>query len=381
MRRIIYPVMLFLCSMSLLPYEMKSYAAIFFASLCPFLFRYCNDRVYDGNRWLYLLLAYIPLSILLSPKISMMAWKYDLGGLWMWEAFAWCIGSFLIYHLVLSIDMKREKHRSYIGLSVAIPAVLSSVYAILQAAGIDQFQQTRPAIEIGTPANAGVTAIIGNPTFLAIYLAYCIPFVAMYIRKWWITCIVVVAMFMCGSDTAVMSIVVAYGVFFHAKLPKIRSVILAIGILSFIGVVLFLMFHPSHFNGRVHVWHMAMSDVLNGVNGKMFAITGRGIGSFQMFFPLDHNTTHPVWNTAHNEWIESAYSIGLVGVSIMAMALLYVVRKSYNVVAGLCNDKLYSCFFISSLVIITASFTLPVWHQEPSRMLFVVAVAYLSRKS
>lgn len=337
----------------------------------------------DRNKWLMALMVYLPISVVCAPKIRLAFGSVNLGGMWMWSALAWCIGYYVVYSVVSRICIFREKDRERIAWAVAIPAIISAGYVCLQFFNLDQWQYTRPYSEIGLPQMAHLTALIGNPTYLAVYLAACLPFVFAYFGiVWGSFCLL--AMLLCQSDTALYGGVVALSLILALRLPRSNKVVILplIALCVILAAIVCKDKFSVSYNGRLDVWHNTVEDwkappiiVKDAPAQRTYALTGRGLGSFAVMFPVKHPPLKgfPIWDTAHNEYLEALYSIGLIGFCLMSGALIWLFYTTRKAVF----DKFYGCVYLSAVFLAISAGTLPVWHQEPMRMMFVIFAGLL----
>lgn len=332
------------------------------------------------NKWLTALICFLPISIIQAPHIQIQIGKAFLGGVWMWQSLAWCLGYYGMFLAISNICFKRDKFKYRIALAIAIPAVLSAGYAYLQYFNLDQFQFVRPFEQIGTPEMARITAWIGNPTYLAVYLSACLPFVFRYLGIGWAIFCLIPILF-CKSDTALFGMILAVSIWFAMRRPRNDKLIIFLILALCVIVCCFMC--KDKFSGRLTTWHNTIQDYLDppvvpseGV-GKTYPITGRGIGSFAVFYPVKHKNTPdaPVWDSAHNEYLETLYSLGIIGLILLFGSLWTLIYENRKAVF----DKFFGCIILSVIFLIIAAGTLPVWHHPVFQVMFVCLAAILSR--
>lgn len=371
-------------------------------SCCP------GRRDIFNNRPLCLLMVFLVLSSFSIPPIILKYGHENLGGLWVWRALAWCFAYFIFYQKIASLCLARDEHRALLVRCISWAAVVSAGYAYLQAAGIDQWQFVRPMEEIANPEVPGITALIGNATYLGVWLASCLPFLLMD-TNWKYCCplnfkvfFVLGAVFLCGSyfatGSAILSLVLV--ALYRAKSDVWLKVGLGIALFGFIGLILcFSEIRPLiHDNGRFAVWEQTfedwrapcvklavtddMSDAqkkeVETLNKRTYTLTGRGLGSFPFIFGKKFGTP---FESAHNEPLEALYSIGLIGVALLFWAVGLVLFLTYSMAR---QDPLVAAVHISFLVSVIVSFGTPILHIEPLRFyvasMFALLTSFIPRR-
>ena len=170
-----------------------------------------NNRPH--NIFLYFFIAFIPISIYSAPPLKLMYEHNNMAGLWMWEASFWILAYFMLYKSIISIPPLYEDHKKMIGQHIGWAAILSAGYAYFQALGLDQWQYAKAYEHIGSPLASKITAVMGNPTHLGIWLVMCLPFIIVYFDKKWIF-FVIGAAILTKSDFALAGIFFTIGLFF-----------------------------------------------------------------------------------------------------------------------------------------------------------------------
>ena len=135
------------------------------------------------NVSIFLLFVYLLFCINAAPKIKLIYGKSNIGNLWEWKAFGVALVYFLFYLSFSKIYISKKQKEDLCKI-IGLTAVISSVYAIFQAFGLDQSQSVKTIEQIGHPKVPHITAMIGNPTYLSIYLVASLPFVWCYFKKY-----------------------------------------------------------------------------------------------------------------------------------------------------------------------------------------------------
>ena len=346
---------------------------------------------YKHNPFLTAFLLFLPISAFAAPPFALIYGHENMAGLWIWRSMAWCFAYYLLYCALPPVAMQR--HKDVIAWAIKWAAVISAGYAYIQAAGLDQWQITRAYDEIGQPAAPQITALIGNPTYLAVWLVICLPF----LRGWWIL-FVVGAVVLCKSDIA-MAGVVLEAIIWGCLRARSTIWLKAVSVAFLTTIVALWGFWAEirpklHDNGRFAIWAQTFEDwkspciklpitddmstaqkaETEKLNKRTYTLTGRGLGSFPFIFSPKYGTKY---DSAHNEYLEGLYSIGLIGMGLFLAAIGYVLRWSFLVAR---EDTFYMRVYTSFLFICFASAGLPILHLEPLRFYSAIMFILLSRR-
>lgn len=370
------------------------FAIAFIVAISTAGFQYSPLNRNRTNWPLYAMIGYLVLSIFNAPPYSLVIAGRNVGGFWMWEAFAWCLGYFMLYEGIKRIRIDHGLICKFF----AIPAVISSFYAILQAMKFDQWLSTRPINEIGLTISSDITASIGNPDYLAVYLVACLPFCLISLRKRWAVPICI-SIILCQCDTANAGAVLMLALFFCMKQKSVWPLrILSVIVAFVVCCVIFCWSDVSpHIqkrqNGRFDVWMQAFSDWKSPpfhkeisadmsqaqiteakiINSKSYALTGLGIGSFAVIYKQKHATS---WDSAHNEYLETLYSIGLIGLGLSICMAWFVLWYGFPVA----RINSFECaLYCSFCFLLFSAALLPVFHVDPLRFLSVVIFSLLAK--
>lgn len=346
------------------------------------------------NPWVIAFLIFLPISIYNAPKYQLSFGFQNMGGLWMWQTLAWILGYYLLYLAIGQLRVNLDKG-IMIARCIGWVAVISSVYAILQFLGLDQFQTTRTYNEIGQPVAPEVTAFIGNPTYLGVFLALSLPFCCLFMRWWW-PVLVFIAILMCQSDFAIGGAIVTAGFMLCMKAKNTAWLKLYIGA-GFLAALLLLCFSSQlklekRANGRLVIWKQTIEDwrsppILLKVtpempdqeklrnellNKRTNVLTGRGPGSFPFLFGTKHQSK---WDDPHNVYLRTLYEYGILGLTGLLGMLGWVFWHKFQEARwNRFTLALYSSFFFICL----AAIGIPMLHVEPLRFYCVVVFALLS---
>lgn len=384
--------------------EFLSIFFIFLISITTYALGPVQGRA-NINWPLYALIAYLPFSIYNAPPLKLMLGNENLGGLWMWRALAWSAGYFMLYQAIQrlfpAIFVTRKP--DIIAKCIGWVAVFSSIYAIVQFLNIDQFQIMRPYEEIGQKTAGGITAIIGSPIYLGVFLGICLPFCVLFMRGWQ-TALVCVAILMCESDIATCGGVVTLALLagIRAKNQAWLKAGAGAGIIAL--ALVFSFWHQIRpmvsDNGRFPIWREvirewrgpeftmgiapdmpeAQKKELSILNKRTWPITGRGPGSFEFFFGPKNSYVNAfgnpvIWNDPHNIYLRVLYEIGVIGLGLFLAVIGVVFWRTYPAAR---RDPWTLALFCSLFFCCLAGLTTPMFVVEPLRFYVVIIFALLS---
>ena len=381
--------------------EFLCLSAILLISLATYIRGHQHQSKINWPLWS--LILFIPISIYAAPPLELIYGRENMAGMWMWRSFGWCILYLMLYCSICSNPISSERHRGWIIWAIGLTAIISAGYAYIQAMNIDQWQITRSLMEkvvSGPPHPARlkameITALIGNPTYLATWLAMCLPFLVLFFRWWWVV-MVLGAIFICQSDIASAGAMIT--LIFIACMRARSTAWIKAGLgLAVVGCLVLWGFwgdiRPKiGDNGRFAVWRQTIEDwkspcinikitddmspaqiaETEKLNKRIYSLTGRGIGSFPFIFTVKHGTR---FDSAHNEPLEGLYSIGLIGQTMFLAAIGFVFWFSFWIARG---DKFALALYAALFFCFLASLGLPILHIEPLRYFSATMFCILS---
>jgi hypothetical protein len=190
-----------------------------------------------------------------------------------------------------------------------------------------------------------MTGIMDNENALALSLALAMPFIYMAFRGWqgtalifYVTAMVAVTGSRTGLVAAGVTLIVLLTIRPDARRPDAapgRSLLLALGIVPVIvvsAILPFLVEDPAAFTGRAALWKLARAALTDP--GTLLHGTGVfGWDHVREAGLIDASEVYSV----HNQWLEVAYSTGLVGLGFFIAAiglLLWQAHGTYFPVIG-----------------------------------------------
>ena len=223
----------------------------------------------------------------------------------------------------------------------------------LQLIGIDLFMSSYNLFTYipcqSRLSEAAPVGSLGNPNFVAAYMAICAPF---FLRgKWrWALIPLLAAILACRTSTAVLALVCGMAVFFYDR-KHIRLYFLAV-VAMLSGAALFLaMDWVSVFNSqRWYFWMIGTEFIIRNWTAFLF---GNGLGAKTgLDFPL------------HNDWMQLWFHVGAVGVFLAAWWMVAMLRtrdrilKAAVLIAGINAIGNYPFHLAPSAVLIFSIFGL-----------------------
>ena len=334
-----------------------------------------NNR--SHNIFLYLFIVFIPISIYSAPPLKLMYEHNNMAGLWMWEASFWILAYFMLYRSIIAMPIwPDESAKKMIGKSIGWAAMLSAGYAYLQAVGLDQWQYVKAYEHIGSPLAANITAVMGNPTHLGIWLVICLPFVIVYFKKRGIG-LVIGAIILTKSDFALAGVVII-PLLLAALRAKYKRALVCLAIAVILTIVSVWaswgQIRPKlSDNGRFGVWEQTIKDwkgkclaipvtpqmtraqriEVENINKKTYVFTGRGPGSFPYIYGTRHGAR---WESPHNIYLLSLYTIGLIGTILLLLSAGWIFVKQFFLA---CSDPYYAALYCSAAFICFAAIGTP----------------------
>jgi len=219
------------------------------------------------------------------------------------------------------------------------------------------FDLVRMALSLIAPTKSIYTTpvlvgTLGNSNYLAAFLAFSVPF---FFRKWWIWSLplVIVALAMSMSSSAVIAAVIGIVVFFFRGYDEIgRKWIICLA--AILGISAYIVIDsPGFVNERFHIWTAAFNQVVQWPLGIAFGL-GPG-AAWAQNYPL------------HSEWVTLFHQFGVIGIILAVGYLLTVSRK---------NIHLFSSF----VIIVINMFGNAALHIAPTAFLACMVAGLMERK-
>ena len=251
---------------------------------------------------------------------------------------------------------------------------------------------------------------LGNSTIVSAFMVMTLPF-AIYLRRWVVGGIIIVAILLCESQMATGSLIVCSLLYPLILCPKSRPYLGTLCVLVILGLTWFGITHPKEFrskigdNSRFQMWEKTIKDInstpiqqqitsdmtqqqkeyLTIQNDRSYPFTGIGLGSYKIMYPEKHKTFHPnfkrwvypKWGSPHNFYIHIAYTLGIIGLSLFLIILWTTLWPAFLAIK--INVDLLPIFIsvISVLILSVGTFILEI---EPHRIYAAVFMGLLLNK-
>ena len=283
-----------------------------------------------NNKWLLVLLAYIPLSIYLAPKPSISLLGMDVSYFWSWEPFFQIVAFSLLAMSVASYKFEWNEIEDVLRTITYIGAFVSA-YMIVQFFMLYQFFKP---LDSFIPGRGQVAGFIGNPTLTSPLIVMMIP-IALYLRKYAVFALMVTAVILTKSQVAMGAMGIVCLLMLASKGWQRAVIASVIGLLAFTYVIS----NPRivEDNQRFEMWKQIVVDIKSPIAKDIensYPLTGRGIGSFRYIFHQEHPGTELKPNRfvqAHNEYLEFAYGTGILGLFFLLMAMWTTVKSNIRI--------------------------------------------------
>ena len=248
--------------------------------------------------------------------------------------------------------------------------LINFIWCGLQWHGIDMLFSY-----VAGPTPGKMDSIIGFmrlKVHLGILAALLTPMVICYAPAF-LLCIIPLVVFS-QSSTAALAVVVSCIVLGWYRARNITLFILCAALLAFgVWFIFFFDMPGGQFGERFKVWGKLLE-----LTFKQNTIIGNGIGRFKTLniLTMQKNGTPLVWMWAHNEFLQSLYELGVVGIACITS---YIIGIHKNVQKFL-KDKAIVTLYSSFLAILILSAVQFPWHlaRFVPIMLFIMASLHAS---
>ncbi len=345
------------------------------------------------NVWVYLLVAYLPISMLFAPAPFIDLVGINVMGFWAWQPFAKIIIFALLFSVISSHEFTTKDIHRVLNVMVWC-GFLTSLYELTQFFYSDQF-----FIQCADGNWGRIAGFIGNPTLTAPFVAMLIP-IALYLKKYPMAAIMFVGAVIPDSQMAWVALVAGLSVYYALKGPKWFIFSVLSWIFFFFFVIAFF-HHGQHLNNkylrslfedheRLMQWKQIFKDwtgPLAADKGVMnnFSLTGRGLGSFRYVYHIQHaNIGAPNrFFQAHNDYLECGYAIGFIGVGLFIGAICHMIKRNVSMQAVLTiGESRYNRALIASMATIAVNaFGTFVWQIGTLAMYSVIIAGLLHNNS
>lgn len=289
-----------------------------------------EGKIKVRNKYVLIIPVYLLFNLIICPHVDLNINNNEVGDFYFWKPFSEVV-CFLLMFAAVS-NMKLDKR--ILNVMVICGSVMAG-YVVLQQFGLDQFWIPRTQGQFTSVRAHLLGGNLGQPTIVSSWIIMMIP-LAIYLKKWWLSVLMVLACFMTQGAMVIGSIFVIGSIYLF-RINKIFILLFSIILFSFI--FLFTTNHSFNYkiidrmDGRYTAWVETLHDIKNGQidDNHRFPYTGIGFGRFSFIFPDKHKSE---FMQAHNDLMEFCYDCGIVGVFLI-IASLYVIFRGVNINSNL----------------------------------------------
>ncbi|MBI2033438.1 MAG: O-antigen ligase family protein [Candidatus Levybacteria bacterium] len=261
----------------------------------------------------------------IDPKTSL------LGSAIRYQGFLTTISGVLLFFVTRFVLQREKKQMVIILRTFFISTTILIAVAIFQKLSMFLYPQ------LWVPTFQGrILATMGNPNFLGGYLAVGFPLVWWYLLKkkqsrlafFMFLCNLIV-IFWTGSQSAILGFFLGVSLMTINKYKRIPpQVFFGLCLFFSIGIIGGGILNPSYtLSGRSSSWDnraIIWQSAISGISKR--PLVGYGQENFLLVFPKER---HMVVDNAHNIFLETAISSGIIGLSLF-LTILFIVLKNAN---------------------------------------------------
>jgi O-antigen ligase len=214
-------------------------------------------------------------------------------------------------------------------------ASITGAYVFFQCIAMDQF------FVCGFGDNARMAGFIGNPTQCAPLIAMVAP-IAIFRKKYIHLAVIVISVILIRSAFGYLGL--ALSVLSYFSIINRKFLVRVLIILS-TWVLLVLVVNTNHIqiknqivkealefnqNSRFEHWAQISKDIVSDIDtkvGQKYPLTGRGLGSFKVVYHAQHKNNYI---QAHNEYLELAYTSGIIGLILFLFAIWSMFKRALS---------------------------------------------------
>lgn len=309
--------------------------ALFFALALSTAELYSSGIKPVRNIWVYLLIAYIPVSILLAPPPTVSIDGMLVLNFWSWYPYLKIVLFGLMFFAVSSHDFDGWDLEMVLKVMVWC-ATLTALYEVTQFFYTDQFFVKCSENDWGR-----IAGFIGNPTLTAPFCAMMVP-LAFYLKDWPKAAICIVGAVLPDCQMAWIALLAGAVVYFAFGGRKQALIVFGVSVLV-LAAFAAAWANSAQFRGtfndheRFIQWHQIFKDWTGPIaadKGYMAnnALTGRGLGSFRYVYHMQNpNIGSPNrFHQAHNDLLEFGYGVGYIGVGLFIMSIFAMFKDAYE---------------------------------------------------
>ena len=289
-------------------------------------------------------IAYIGLATYLSPKQIVIYNGVNVRNFYVWR----CLFYLVSYSMAFLALVNTKVNKKLIETVIIWTATVMAFHSLVQATGILQFVATDASNKL-----YGMVGFLGNRAILSCFLALCVP-IAIHNKKYVQSAIIILAVIITRCQVPIFSLLIGGLVYVVILKPRLLySIVLMLVVFATVCCVDVcvnengrdrLLFSDSY---RLMNWKATVEDSLMSINGHSYFYTGKGLGSYKLFYHIDKPKNMGNYYEVHNEYLEVLYELGLYGL-LVVLGLIYLLV--FNVPFTKHNAYLYAT--ITTMVLI-----------------------------
>ena len=288
----------------------------------------------------------MPISAWLAPQPIVMALGQDISKFWIWRGMFLPLCFLLMFRAVASTDFGENGKKEILNLMAWIGFIIA-LHCIGHSLGLYQWMRATNVTDRHLIPQAGVGSFIGHPTLISPYVAMLIP-IALKVKKYIFAGVMVVGVIITHSALAIGAMVVSLVYLLSRNKKCLKPVILLSALIISASMFCYITspkaksFMSS--SGRMGMWTEIYQNFKKPyTTDKSYSYTGFGPGGFKYIYPHsfvkireyagDDAKPDKIGHIreAHNEYIESGWNMGLIGMALFVIGIIYFLwsmRKS-----------------------------------------------------
>jgi O-antigen ligase len=270
------------------------------------------------NRLMLLIAVFIFVNLIadilgLDPRVSLIGGEFRFQGLLL-----------LLSGFIFALSINTSVNKIFIRNSIIISSLIISLITLLQ------FFTLKLGYSVPT-YNGRIVATLGNPNFIGAYLAMTLPFLFFLdlknrFIKFTLLIIVIGSIFISSSLSAVLATFIIFILYLFKifKLHTKKIQLMLILSLTTLALLTFLLgkdslHRYSQWDNRIIIWDAGINNVIKK------PLLGVGQENFELIFPKN---IHFRVDNAHNIFLETAVSSGLIGLILYLLIIIKVLKSA-----------------------------------------------------
>lgn len=293
-----------------------------------------------------------------------------------YNSFAWLaavniIMAILLVHTLATGYLRQDRNIHQLSEWLCVTAALCAAYGLLQHFGIDQWFVTDGHGHTDIPITAG----FGNKGYLAIFLAALFPLHFIFSGRRYLAYAALSILVITMTHTYYALALAAIGLsasYLSRWWLRINNWMKGLSITGLAASTYATASLSRSFilnDERIGIWSLAASKLPSTTAGKAPSMTGYGLDSLPLLLG-------PEYQWAHNEWLQMALEIGIIGMLLIAAMAFYSTRSGWRAAN---HSILVSGWFGVWISLLAASFIHFPAHIPPIAWIGLCAWAVMDR--